>query len=286
MTPDQRTLRTLEELTAFRRRHLGRKLVLVPTMGFLHEGHLSLIRMARTLGDVVLTTIFVNPTQFAPTEDLDAYPRDIAGDLNKAGSAGSDAVFVPQPEIMYAPDAATRIHVGPMSQRLCGRLRTQHFSGVCTIVLKLFNLTGCDVAVFGEKDYQQLAVLRRMVRDLNLTVEIVGHPIVRAPDGLAMSSRNSYLSPEARRQARALSQALDVAEALWLDGERHPARLSDAMKSTIHQHQHCRIEYVEVCDPETLISLTDPVARTCLLALAVSVDGTRLIDNRLLSIHG
>ena len=273
-------LKTLAELADFRRQQVDKKIVLVPTMGFLHEGHLSLIRQAKRLGDVVLTTIFVNPAQFGPNEDLEKYPRDLAGDLEKAKSAGSDAVFIPNVQTMYADDAMTRIDVGPVSRQLCGRTRTTHFDGVCTVVLKLFNLTGCHRAIFGEKDFQQLAVIRRMVRDLNIPVDIVGHPIVRASDGLALSSRNSYLTKEGRVQALALSRALDAAEALWMAGERRANVLHDEMVGRIGEYPGCTIEYVEVCDPDSLITHEHIIERHCLLALAVRVEQTRLIDNR------
>ena len=198
-----RVLRTVDAVREFTRSHHreGRTVGFVPTMGALHEGHLALMGTAAQHADVVLASIFVNPTQFGPGEDLDAYPRDEQGDLDKAQAAGCQAVFMPSVEVMYPPGVATTVAVPDLAQYLCGQSRPTHFAGVCQVVLKLFNIVGCDVAVFGQKDYQQLAIIRRMVRDLNVPVRVVGHPIVRASDGLALSSRNAYLSPHQRAQA-------------------------------------------------------------------------------------
>src|SRR5690349_1140146 len=203
----------------------GRVIAVVPTMGALHEGHLTLLRTARGLADVVILTIFVNPTQFGPNEDLARYPRDEAGDLAKARPCGVDLAFCPDASAMYRPGAQTFVEVRELQKPMCGASRPGHFAGVATVVTKLFALTRPHVAVFGQKDYQQLAIIRRMTRDLDLGVEIVGVPIVREADGLALSSRNAYLSPEQRAQALALSRGLAAAEALAKAGERDAARL-------------------------------------------------------------
>ncbi|MBZ0233657.1 MAG: pantoate--beta-alanine ligase, partial [Deltaproteobacteria bacterium] len=198
----------------------GLRIAVVPTMGYLHEGHLSLLRAARARADVVILTIFVNPTQFGPSEDLSRYPRDEDGDLAKARPCGVDLAFCPDVAAMYPAGAQTFVEVRELAKPLCGEKRPGHFAGVATVVTKLFNLTQPHVAFFGEKDFQQLAVIRRMVRDLDQGVEIVGMPIVREPDGLAMSSRNAYLSPAERRDALSLSAGLAAAEAAFRAGER------------------------------------------------------------------
>jgi pantoate--beta-alanine ligase len=259
----------------------GRRIAVVPTMGALHEGHLTLLRHARGRADVVILTIFVNPTQFGPNEDLARYPRDEAGDLAKARPCGLDLAFCPPVEAMYPAGAQTFVEVRELQRPLCGASRPGHFAGVATIVCKLFQLTRPHLAVFGEKDYQQLAIIRRMVRDLDLGVEIAGVPIVREADGLALSSRNAYLSADERKQALALSAGLAAAEALYASGERRTAALVDAARAPILAQPGARIDYVELRDAVELSDIAE-VARPAVLAMAVFVGKTRLIDNRVL----
>jgi pantoate--beta-alanine ligase len=259
-------------------RAAGRRVALVPTMGCLHEGHLSLVRLARERADITVLSLFVNPTQFGPNEDLAQYPRDFARDERLCREAGVDALFAPADGGLYAPGHSVYVVEESLARGLCGAARPTHFRGVCTVVAKLFHLVLPHVAVFGEKDAQQLRVIRRMVRDLDFPVEIVAGPIVREPDGLAMSSRNRYLSPDERRQAACLRRALDRAGALVRGGERDAARIRGAMRETIAAAPAARIDYVEIVDDETL----EPVARIerpALAALAVFIGATRLIDN-------
>jgi pantoate--beta-alanine ligase len=259
----------------------GRRIAVVPTMGALHDGHLALLRAARGKADVVILTIFVNPTQFGPNEDLAKYPRDEAGDLAKARTAGIDLAFCPDASAMYRPGAQTFIEVRALQQPLCGASRPGHFAGVATVVAKLFHITQPHVAVFGEKDYQQLAIIRRMVRDLDFVIEIAGVPIVREPDGVAMSSRNAYLSPAQRQAARSLSTGLAAAERAFAGGERRAAALVAAARAPIEAEPDARIDYAELRDAEELTELTH-VERRAVLALAVFVGTTRLIDNRVI----
>jgi pantoate--beta-alanine ligase len=257
----------------------GLRIAVVPTMGYLHEGHLSLLRAARARADVVILTIFVNPTQFGPNEDLSRYPRDEEGDLAKARPCGIDLAFCPGVEAMYSPGAQTFIEVRELARPMCGEKRPGHFAGVATVVTKLFNLTQPHVAFFGEKDFQQLAVIRRMVRDLDQGVEIVGMPIVREPDGLAMSSRNAYLSPEQRREALALSAGLAAAEAAFRAGERDAATLGALARAPIAAAPSARIDYLELRDADELTPVTT-ITRPAVMAMAVFVGTTRLLDNR------
>jgi len=259
----------------------GRRIAVVPTMGALHEGHLALVRHARARADVVILTIFVNPTQFGPNEDLSRYPRDEAGDLAKARPAGIDLAFCPPAEAMYPPGAQTFVEVRELQQPLCGASRPGHFAGVATIVSKLFHITQPHLAVFGQKDYQQLAIIRRMVRDLDFGIEIEGVPIVREPDGLALSSRNAYLSKEQRVAALSLSRGLAAAEAKVNAGERSAAAIVAAARAPIEAEALARIDYVELRDADDLTTI-DRVERRAVLALAVFVGTTRLIDNRVL----
>jgi pantoate--beta-alanine ligase len=259
----------------------GKVIAVVPTMGYLHEGHLSLLRAARARADVVILTIFVNPTQFGPSEDLSRYPRDEDGDLAKARPTGLDLAFCPEAAAMYPPGAQTYVDVRGLSQPMCGEKRPGHFTGVATIVSKLFNITKPHLAFFGEKDFQQLAVIRRMTRDLDFGIEIVGMPIVREPDGLAMSSRNVYLSPEQRSQALALARGLDAAQAAVTAGERSAAAIVAAAMAPIAAAPDARIDYVELRDADDLGAI-DRLDRPAVLALAVFVGATRLIDNRVL----
>jgi pantoate--beta-alanine ligase len=258
----------------------GLSIGLVPTMGYLHDGHLSLARIARARADRVVVSIFVNPTQFGPGEDLDRYPRDEAGDLEALAREGVDAAFLPSVREMYPEGAETFVQLERLPEHLCGMSRPVHFRGVATVCTKLFAASAADVAVFGEKDYQQLLVIRRMARDLLLPVEIVGGPIVREADGLAMSSRNAYLSPEDRRRALAVPRALDAAEALLRAGETDAAVLRAAMAGEIAK-VGAALDYAAIVDPDSL----DDVLRVegpARAAIAALFGPTRLIDNRLL----
>ena len=262
-------------------RAAGKRIAFVPTMGFLHEGHAALLRDARTRGEVLVLSIFVNPTQFGPHEDFDRYPRDLPRDLGLAEEEGTDVVFLPTRESMYPPGHSTYVEVGGVSEPLEGEKRPGHFRGVATIVSKLFLCVQPHVAVFGQKDWQQLAVIRRMTADLDLPVEIVGHPIVREPDGLAMSSRNVYLSPAERARALSLSRGLAAAQALFAGGERRAPALVGAATAELAPDATVVVEYVALVDPDTLRAV-DPAPSRALLALAVKVGKTRLIDNRVL----
>jgi pantoate--beta-alanine ligase len=262
-------------------RRSGRRLALVPTMGFLHQGHLSLLREARARAGpegLALATIFVNPTQFGPGEDLGRYPRDLAGDLATCARAGVDRVLAPErPDQIYPPGYQTWVEVTEVSRGLCGASRPGHFRGVATVVLKLLNLTRPHLAFFGEKDWQQLQVVKAMVRDLHLDVEIVGMPIVREPDGLALSSRNAYLSPEDRSRALSLSRALFEARDRAAGGERDAAALAAGARRRVEE-AGLRLDYLEVVHPETLqrVERAAPGSRVLVAAFAGS---TRLIDN-------
>jgi pantoate--beta-alanine ligase len=256
----------------------GQRLGCVPTMGALHEGHLELMREARRRTGVVAASVFVNPTQFAPAEDLAKYPRDREGDLKKMESAGVDIAFFPTAEAMYPKGAQTWVTVEEITQELEGASRPTHFRGVTTVVLKLFHLLKPHLAVFGQKDYQQLKVIERMVKDLDLDLEIVPHPTVREPDGLAMSSRNRYLNPEERKQATALIRAIQRAQEMVKQGERDPKRLVEEAKKIIAAEPLAKADYVEVRDPETLKPISR-IERSARMLLAVRVGKTRLIDN-------
>jgi pantoate--beta-alanine ligase len=268
-------------------RRSGQRIAFVPTMGYLHDGHESLLKEGRRRGDLLVLSIFVNPTQFGPKEDLSRYPRDLDGDLRRARAAGVDLVFTPERDAMYPPGHQTRVEVTQLERGLCGDRRPGHFVGVATVVLKLFNLVEPDVALFGEKDFQQLQVIRRMVLDLNLGVEVVGCPIVREPDGLAMSSRNSYLSPVERERARLLSQTLFDARSRFASGERESDHLVGRARSffarALPPEDLPRLDYLELRDAETLDPVTGPVTRPVVLAIAAFVGATRLIDNVVLA---
>jgi len=253
----------------------------VPTMGYLHDGHLSLVRASRDRDDVTAASIFVNPAQFGPGEDFARYPRDEGRDLALLASAGVAAAFVPAVTEMYPEGFATYVHVERLTARLEGASRPTHFRGVTTVVLKLLNIIQPHRAYFGQKDAQQLAVVRRMVRDLNLPVEVVACPIVREPDGLAMSSRNVYLSPDERRAAPVLSRALRLAEQRYAGGERDAAAIRRAVEREVATEPLARIDYVSVADPDTLEEL-DRIDGRALVSLAARFGTTRLIDNTLL----
>jgi pantoate--beta-alanine ligase len=269
-------------------RDAGQRLTLVPTMGFLHDGHRSLLREARRRADqggrggLALATIFVNPTQFGPGEDLSRYPRDLGGDLATCAEAGIDLVLAPpDPALVFAPDHQTWVEVEQASRGLCGASRPGHFRGVATVVAKLFNLTRPHLAIFGEKDWQQLAVIRAMVRDLAFGIEVVGMPIVREADGLARSSRNAYLEPGQRQAALALSRALQEARDAAAAGRRASAPLVAAARARL-EAAGARVDYVEIVQPATLQPVAEAVPGSVML-LAAFVGTTRLIDNQVLS---
>ncbi len=265
-------------------RREGRLIGLVPTMGALHEGHLSLVRASRARCDVTVVTIFVNPTQFAPGEDLDAYPRTFEADCEKLEALGVDVVFAPRNEEMYREDHDTWVEVGSVTSCWEGAHRPTHFRGVATIVLKLFHLVGPDAAFFGQKDYQQALVIRRMVDQLDVPVDVVACPIVREPDGLAMSSRNAYLSPDARQRAVALSKSLARAEKLVEQGEVDCETLRRQIEATLLETApDAKIDYITIADARTLKPL-DQLDGATVIALAVTIDSTRLIDNCLIRI--
>lgn len=251
---------------------------LVPTMGYLHAGHLSLIRMARDRADKVVVSIFVNPTQFGPNEDFSSYPRDWAHDERLCIGAGVDILFAPDVASMYAKDATVQVLENSMSKGLCGKSRPGHFDGVCTVVTKLFNLTQPSFAVFGEKDGQQLRIIRRLVRDLNIPVKILSGPIIREADGLAMSSRNARLTPDERRQAVCLRRSLDAVEESFAKGERSVNALTAAAREVIARAPLAALDYVEIVDDETLAAVAE-IERPALCALAVNFPSARLIDN-------
>ena len=271
-TPDDLRL----QLAALRRRR-----VLVPTMGALHEGHLALIHRAREAAGpdgTVAVSIFVNPIQFDRPGDLAAYPKPLADDLAKCEAAGVDLVFAPEAGAMYFPDRSITVTESLLSTHLCGATRPGHFDGVCTVVLKLFNLFQADAAVFGEKDVQQLAILRRMVRDLDVPVEIIGHPTVREPDGLAMSSRNVRLTPEHRADAPRIRRALEGARSLLPFGERAAAPFLAAARKHLEDSRFLRIDYLELVDAETLQPVGH-IKRPAVLSTAVFYGDVRLIDH-------
>jgi pantoate--beta-alanine ligase len=258
---------------------------LVPTMGFLHEGHRSLMRVARAETSFVVVTIFVNPLQFGPNEDLGRYPRDLASDLDVCAEEGVDAVFVPSDEEMYPQPTATTVHVAGLTDGLCGTHRPVHFDGVTTVVAKLFAIIGPCRAYFGRKDAQQAAVVTRMAADLNFLVEVVACPLVREPDGLALSSRNAYLSPDDRRAAPVLFRALRSAGAAVTAGERDPQRLIARIREIVATEPTVELEYVEARDAASIAPI-DRVEGRVLLALAAHLGGTRLIDNVGISVAG
>jgi pantoate--beta-alanine ligase len=258
---------------------------LVPTMGALHDGHLALVREAKRRARFVVASIFVNEAQFGPSEDFSRYPRDLEGDLRRLESVGVDAVFTPEPAEMYPADEQTRVRVGALAEPLCGAFRPGHFEGVATVVAKLFGIAGPSVAVFGRKDYQQLVVIRRMARDLFMPVEIVGHPIVREPDGLAMSSRNAYLSSGERTRALSLVRGLEAAARSFAAGQRRARELERIAREPV-ERSATSIDYVAVRDADTLAPLDPDVGARALLAIACRIGTTRLIDNVVLGEEG
>ena len=261
-------------------RKQGKRVGLVPTMGALHLGHLSLAIAAKNECDVVIVSDFVNPTQFAPGEDFEKYPRTLDADLDLLSKIETDYVFAPTPAAMYPRGFEANVHVGGVSKILEGAFRPTHFDGVCTVVLKLFNITGADVAYFGQKDYQQVAVIRKMVADLNLPIQIDMRPIIREKDGLAMSSRNQYLSDDERKQALVLSKALDRAKELMDSGEREVAVIYEEMRKVIATAPSAKIDYLHIGDAATLQEM-ERVAGDVVVLEAVRIGATRLIDNYL-----
>ncbi|TWH46030.1 pantoate--beta-alanine ligase [Sporomusa sp. KB1] len=278
-----RVIETIQEMRAFvsAARRQGKSIALVPTMGALHEGHLTLMRRAKAQCDIVITSIFVNPTQFGPQEDLACYPRDLTGDSEKANGVGVDAIFHPTAAEMYPNRYASYVHVEKITAKLCGLSRPGHFRGVTTVVSKLFNIVQPDKAFFGQKDAQQVLVIDQMVRDLNMNVQLEMVPIVREDDGLAMSSRNRYLSTEERSAAMVLSQSLSLAQQLVHDGERDIAKIRTAVVSVITEQPLASLDYVEIYNYPELESVST-LSTKALLALAVRFGTTRLIDNTIL----
>jgi pantoate--beta-alanine ligase len=276
--------KTIQEVRSASRaaRHSGHRIGFVPTMGALHEGHLSLVREGKAQSDIVAASIFVNPLQFGPTEDLAKYPRSFDHDCELLDKEGVAFLFAPSVEEMYPDKSVTYVNVEGLSDRLCGRSRPGHFRGVSTVVAKLFNIVEPDLAFFGQKDAAQLAIIRRMVRDLNIPVEIVAGPIVRESDGLAMSSRNAYLDSTQRKSALALYRSLQHVKSIFAQGETNSTKLIAAGKKTLSQEPAIQLDYLEIVDPDTLYPVEEIHGKT-LAAVAGFLGTTRLIDNILLT---
>ncbi len=266
-------------------RQAGRTIALVPTMGALHAGHLSLVQAAKKSGAFVVVSVYVNPTQFGPQEDYRQYPRDLEADREACQAAGGDLIFAPADEQMYPPGDQTRVRPGRLAGPMCGAHRSGHFEGVCTVVAKLFNAVQPDVAYFGQKDAQQAVVLRRMACDLCMPIRIEVCPLVREPDGLALSSRNARLSPEDREKSLDLYRALCLGRDRLLGGERSIGRIIASMREIVARHPELTIEYLSIVDPETLEAITAPQGRV-MVAGAVRIGRTRLIDNLLVDLEG
>lgn len=254
----------------------------VPTMGYLHEGHLSLLKEARKENDIVVLSIFVNPTQFGPNEDLDKYPRDFDRDKQLAKNCGTDIIFLPTPNIMYPIGYSSYVIPENLDKHLCGEKRPGHFKGVMTVVLKLFNITYADNAYFGQKDIQQARILEQMVEDFNMDVKINIMPIIREKDGLAMSSRNVYLQKNERNQATVLYESLELAQKMFENGERNPQNLKETVVKKIESKNLAKIDYVQLVDYVSLQPVTQEIEKKCILAVAVYFNKTRLIDNKIL----
>ncbi len=265
-------------------RRTGKTIAFVPTMGFLHDGHISLLKEGRKRGDDLVLSIFVNPTQFGPNEDLDAYPKSLERDLSLAEQEGVNAVFTPNKEQLYGENYQTGVELEKLPGHLCGLSRPVHFRGVATVVTKLFNIVKPNISIFGQKDFQQLAVIRQMTSDLNFDIEIIGAPTVREPDGLAMSSRNTYLTEEQRTSALTLYKSLMMSQDMIKNGERDPGQIIKKVTTFITSHPNTEIDYISLCDPVTLDNLTSTIKKTALMALAVKVGKPRLIDNMLLTV--
>jgi pantoate--beta-alanine ligase len=280
------TMQVIETIDAMQKqceelRLSGKTIALVPTMGFFHEGHLELMKVGRGLTDILAISIFVNPTQFGPSEDFQTYPRDMEGDLAGARSVGVDLVFAPSVQEMYPDGYQTKISVERVTKHLCGLSRPDHFDGVTTVVAKLFHIAKPHLAIFGKKDYQQLTAVKRMVKDLDMDIRIIGVPTFREPDGLAMSSRNTYLTPEERKSALCLKKSLDLAREMFRQGEKYAQRIKDAVEKLILSHPFTEIDYISICDPMSLED-ADRIEERAILALAVRVGKARLIDNCLI----
>lgn len=278
-----RSIKSIREMRDWseEQRRQKKRIALVPTLGFLHEGHLALVREGRRRGDLLVVSIFVNPTQFAPSEDFNTYPRDFERDWKILAGEDVDILFHPSESEMYPDGYQTNVRVDQLSRFLCGAERPGHFRGVATVLVKLFNIVRPHIAVFGLKDYQQFLVVRRMVEDLNLDVEIVGFPTVREQDGLAISSRNHYLSEQERTAARCLRRALERAEALVQQGERDGKGIIREVMAELANEPLARVEYVQLCDPENLEAI-ETIQDKALLALSVRIGKARLIDHSLL----
>jgi pantoate--beta-alanine ligase len=272
-----KTIEAMKEFS-FQARRAGKTIAFVPTMGFFHEGHLSLMREGRRRGDLLIVSLFVNPTQFAPHEDLKNYPRDFERDCKMAEEVGTDILFAPEVDEMYPSDHQTHVLVEKVTQNLCGRSRPTHFRGVTTVVMMLFEIVTPHVTIFGEKDYQQLVTIRQMVRDLHRSVEVVGMPTVREADGLAMSSRNTYLLPEERKAALSLYRSLQRARELLQKGEQRASRILDEMNGILRSEPLVRMDYAQICDAYTLQDV-DRIEGDVVVALAAYLGKTRLIDN-------
>lgn len=275
------TVKNLREVLKEERSY-GKSIGFVPTMGYFHEGHLTLMREARKRTDIVVVSIFVNPTQFGHNEDLDKYPRDINRDRQMAGGAGVDYLFIPAVGEIYPGGYATYVNVGGgLDEVLCGKNRPGHFRGVATVVAKLLNIVQPDIAFFGEKDWQQLTIIKRLVHDLNIDVEIAQVPTVREEDGLAMSSRNSYLSPGERKAALVISRALKQAGDMARKGENDGQKITASLRQVIAKEGTIELDYLEICDPESLAPVED-IKRGALVAIAAKAGSTRLIDNTII----
>ncbi len=278
-----KVLKTIDEMKAWSRRvrEEGKTLGLAPTMGSLHEGHLSLARKSLKACDRTVVSIFVNPKQFGPNEDLATYPHNLEADQRQLERLGVDALFLPTQEEMYPEGFQTYVNVEGITRQLCGKSRPEFFLGVTTIVLKLFHIVQPHSAFFGEKDRQQLAVIRKMVRDLNLDIAVVGSPIIRDPDGLALSSRNLYLGKEERQTAQSLNRALKQARQLVAEGESSVAKIRSRMRAIIEREGRAEVDYISVCDPKRFVELEE-IRGPAIVALAVHVGKARLIDNCLI----
>ncbi|MEA1935430.1 MAG: pantoate--beta-alanine ligase [Thermodesulfobacteriota bacterium] len=259
-------------------RNSGKKIAFVPTMGYFHHGHLSLMEEGRKLGDCLIISIYVNPTQFGPGEDLEKYPRDFESDGKLSEDVGVDVIFYPPDSEMYPEHYQTFVDVERVTNNLCGLSRPGHFRGVTTICAKLFNIVKPHVTVFGKKDFQQLVTIKRMVTDLNMDMDVVGMPTIREADGLAMSSRNTYLKEEERESALSLSRSLKLAKELYDNGERNAGKIIDETKKFIEGHPHTKIDYVNICDTTTMNDV-EYLESEAVIALAVRVGAARLIDN-------
>ena len=275
-----RTVTQMQQLSDELRKN--KRIAFVPTMGYLHEGHLALVRKARELADVVVVSIFVNPIQFGPAEDLSRYPRDFDRDASLLEKEKTDIIFYPDDGQMYTGGFTTYVEVKKLEDHLCGKTRTGHFTGVATVVTKLFNIVKPHYAVFGQKDYQQLTIIERMVRDLNMDVEIVPYPTVREHDGLAMSSRNTYLSDAERKKALLISASLHSAEEQVRTGEKNAEIVRKTVNDILHREDGIEVEYIDICDTETLEDI-QVIKGRAVLAVACRIGKTRLIDNTILT---